>query len=296
MTTFNRRVALVSGGLALAHGAVSVARAGGLDAGDELGSGMDPAVSAGGARADGLEARPGGMGDVPPSFPSTDPELVGAVVGAAHTDLDGVVEMVTARPHLARAAVDWGFGDWESALGAASHMGRRDIAEFLLANGARPDIFSAAMLGQLGAVRGMVEASPGVQRIPGPHGFTLLHHARVGGDHAADVRQYLEALGDADLTPGGYEMTDEQKQRFVGTYRFEAESRASLEISDVRGTLSLQREGAPFGRRIFPVSETEFYPSGSPTVRIAFDLRDDAVTGLRIIDDEVILTAERRTG
>ena len=70
--------------------------------------------------------------DVLPSFPSTDPDLVSGVVGAAHTDLDAVVDLVTTHPHLARATLDWGFGDWESALGAASHMGRRDIAEFPL--------------------------------------------------------------------------------------------------------------------------------------------------------------------
>jgi hypothetical protein len=35
---------------------------------------------------------------------------------------------------LARAAWDWGFGDWETALGAASHMGSRPI---------RPDQFTS---------------------------------------------------------------------------------------------------------------------------------------------------------
>jgi len=41
------------------------------------------------------------------------------------------------------------------------------------------------------------------------------------------------------------------------------------------------------------VSESEFYPSGSPAVRIAFDLDDGRATELRVIDDEVILTAAR---
>jgi hypothetical protein len=290
MTTFNRRIALAAGGMALAHGAVSAARAARPD-GQAAGVPAAPNDNQSAAAAGSPPAR-----YAPPSFPSTDPELVGDVVGAAHTDLERVTELVTARPHLARASVDWGFGDWESALGAASHMGRRDIADLLLAHGARPSIFSAAMLGQLAAVRGLIEASPGVQRIPGPHGLTLLHHARVGGERAASVREYLEGLGDADITPDDYELTDEQKQAFVGSYGFEAESRASLEITDVRGTLSLQRQGAPFGRRIFPVSETEFYPSGSPTVRITFDVRDGNVTGLRVVDSEVILTATRLAG
>jgi hypothetical protein len=51
-----------------------------------------------------------------------------------------------------------------------------------LAHGARPSIFSAAMLGQLAVVRAFTEAAPGVQGTPGPHGITLLAHARAGGD------------------------------------------------------------------------------------------------------------------
>jgi len=264
MTTFNRRTVLATSGLALMHGSLALAR-------NEA-----PAAN-----------------DVLPSFPSTDPELVSGVVFVAHTDLDAVVELVTARPHLARATVDWGFGDWESALGAASHMGRRDIAEFLIGNGARPDIFSAAMLGQLAVVRALVAASPGVQRIPGPHGITLLAHARAGGEAAAPVLEHLEELGDADMHPETVELSDEQRQQFVGTYGFDAASNDTLEIADNRGTLSLRRAGRPFGRRLFPVSATEFYASGSPTVRIFFEIQDGQATALRVIDNEVVLSATR---
>ena len=84
-----------------------------------------------------------------PAFPAQDPEQVLEMVLVAHSDVDRVRALVVESPELAKAAVDWGFGDWESALGAASHMGRRDIAEVLLENGARPSLFSAAMLGQL---------------------------------------------------------------------------------------------------------------------------------------------------
>ncbi len=69
----------------------------------------------------------------------------------------------------------------------------------LLAAGARPSIFSAAMLGHLDTVKAFVLASPGVQKTRGPHGLTLLSHARAGGAGAADVVKYLESLGDADV-------------------------------------------------------------------------------------------------
>ena len=114
-------------------------------------------------------------------MPRQDPALAKETVGVSHRDIKRVRELVERQPALARAAVDWGFGDWETALGAAAHTGRREIAEFLLANGAQPTMFSAAMLGQLDVVKAFVAASPGIQRTPGPHGIPLLAHARAGG-------------------------------------------------------------------------------------------------------------------
>src|SRR5262245_53082118 len=87
------------------------------------------------------------------SFPTPPADLVRDMVGVSHNNLARVKELLARQPTLARAAYDWGFGDWEDALGAASHVGNRDIVEVLLANGARPTIFSAAMLGQLDTVK-----------------------------------------------------------------------------------------------------------------------------------------------
>ena len=65
------------------------------------------------------------------------PELVQQFVGNAHGDLDRVRELLEEEPGLLHAAWDWGGGDWETALGAAAHMGRKDIALYLLEQGAR---------------------------------------------------------------------------------------------------------------------------------------------------------------
>ena len=62
-------------------------------------------------------------------------------------------KLLEKEPALLNATMDWGGGDWETGLGGASHMGRRDIVEFLLEQGARIDIFCAAMMGQLDAVK-----------------------------------------------------------------------------------------------------------------------------------------------
>src|SRR5262245_57679694 len=66
-----------------------------------------------------------------------------------HSDLPMAKKLLEKEPALLNATMDWGAGDWETGLGGASHMGRRDIVEFLLEKGARIDIFCAAMMGQL---------------------------------------------------------------------------------------------------------------------------------------------------
>jgi hypothetical protein len=94
------------------------------------------------------------------AFPAQQPDIVREMVSVAHGNLKRVQELIEARPALVKAAIDWGFGDWEDALGAASHTGRRDIAEYLIANGARPTLFSATMLGQLDVVKAFLAAHP----------------------------------------------------------------------------------------------------------------------------------------
>ena len=66
--------------------------------------------------------------------PALEPSLVMEFVGKAHADLDRVKELLDQTPALVNATWDWGNGDFESALGAAAHMGRKDIANFLLTN------------------------------------------------------------------------------------------------------------------------------------------------------------------
>ena len=124
--------------------------------------------------------------------PAIEASLVQQFVGNAHGDLDRVKDLLAQEPAIINACWDWGGGDFESALGAASHMGRRDIAEFLLENGARLDLFAAAMLGKLDIVRAALEAVPGAIRTPGPHGIPLIAHAQAGGEEAKEVLKFLE--------------------------------------------------------------------------------------------------------
>ncbi len=238
-------------------------------------------------------ATPPGDSPVYPEFPSQDPARVRAIVAKAHTDFDAVREMVTASPALAKAALDWGFGDWESALGAASHMGRRDIAAVLIEHGARPNLFTHTMLGDLDVVRAAVAAQPGVQRIPGPHGITLLQHAKFGKERARHVVAYLESLGDADIGAVNLETSDEQKQRYLGRYVFGTGDDDAFEvITNSRGFLAIRR-GDRFGRTLLRVEDHGFAPGGAAAVRVRFNVQGDRVVSLTVHDPVPLLTATR---
>jgi len=125
--------------------------------------------------------------------PALEASLVQDFVGNAHGDLERVKELLAQEPSLIYSSWDWGGGDFETGLGAAAHMGRKDIAVFLLENGVRLDLFSAAMLGQLDIVRAAVEMYPNVVGIPGPHGISLVAHALAGGIEAIEVYEYLKS-------------------------------------------------------------------------------------------------------
>ena len=127
--------------------------------------------------------------------PALSSERVQTFVGSAHGDLERVHSMLEQEPALANATWDWGGGDFETGIGAAAHMGRRDIAELLLAHGARLDLFAAAMLGQLGIVKAVIDAYPDALNSCGAHGIPLLAHAQVGGPAAAEVVAYLVSRG-----------------------------------------------------------------------------------------------------
>jgi hypothetical protein len=133
--------------------------------------------------------------------PQLDRIMVQDFVIFAHSELDMVKLLLDKEPRLINATMDWGAGDWESGLGGASHMGRRDIAEYLLSKGARVDIFAATMLGYLETVKQFLKTYPTMIDTKGPHGFTLHSHAKAGGKQAEPVLEYLQSIKFIDMTP-----------------------------------------------------------------------------------------------
>jgi hypothetical protein len=122
------------------------------------------------------------------------PELVREFVGAGHGNLEKTQSMLAATPGLLNATWDWGGGDFETALGGAGHMGRKDIAEFLIGQGARMDIFVAAMLGRIDFVKAALAAYPSLIGSKGPHGITLMAHAERRGADNAEMVKFLNSL------------------------------------------------------------------------------------------------------
>ena len=144
----------------------------------------------------------------PPEFtpswrrPQINKLMVQDFVVFSHMDLPMVKRLLAREPGLLNASIDWGGGDWESGLAAASHMGRHDIIEFLLEKGARADIFCAAAMGMTDVVKAFLTLQPNLIDARGPHGFFNLHvHAQMGGERSAKTLEYLQSVKKLELKP-----------------------------------------------------------------------------------------------
>lgn len=225
-----------------------------------------------------------------PGFPQQDRALVREVVGASHRDEKRVRELVDAHPALVNAWWDWGFGDWESPLGAASHVGQRAIAEFLIERGARTDLFAFAMLGHTDVLKALVAARPGIHKTLGPHGIPLLAHARAGGPEAADALKYLQSLDGSGTGLPAAAITDQQKAACAGRYQlpggetFEITIDLSSRLAFVLGQTNCI---------LHHTGDLAFFPAGVPSVRLTFQLEGPTAQRVTISQRDPIATAQR---
>lgn len=141
-------------------------------------AGMFPAVS---------------FSQTPESPKPLDIKLVKDFVVAGHKNLALVKEMLDVHPNLLYSRYDWGNGDFEEAIEGAGHLGNKEIATYLIGQGARVNLFVLTMLGKQDLVKPILEAYPELLSAKGPHGFTLLHHAKVG--EATELAEYLIEKG-----------------------------------------------------------------------------------------------------
>jgi hypothetical protein len=154
---------------------------------------MAAAAAANAAGSSPAAPQPSPQTQIPDRGPRLDADLVRDFVIAGHANLEKVKEMLEQQPALINATWDWGGGDWETALGGASHMGNQPIAEYLLSKGARMDVFCATMLGKSEIVKAFLADDPKVVDLKGPHGISLLRHARAGKQDA--IVEMLVARG-----------------------------------------------------------------------------------------------------
>ena len=151
------------------------------------------------------------------------------------------------------------------------------------------------MLGNLDAVRAMIEANPGIQRLPGPHGITLLAHAKSGGEGSKSTVAYLESLGDADIGQKGLPVPSEENTAIQGVYAFGNGPDERLKVAEGKFGLAIGREGHS-QRTILRVGPWEYHPTGAPAVRIRFDSTGSRPNSVTIVDAALEVTARRVQG
>ncbi len=122
-------------------------------------------------------------------------ELVKKFVVAGHNNLTKVKTLLAEYPNLLNCNWDWGGGDFEMAIGGAGHVGNKEIANYLISLGARVNLFVLTMLGKTDIVKPVLEEYPNLIFAKGPHGFTMLHHAKQGSDDALELYEYLQSQG-----------------------------------------------------------------------------------------------------
>lgn len=224
------------------------------------------------------------------AFPRQSPKLVQETVGASHARFERVRELVTAYPELAKSSWDWGFGDWEAPIDAASHTGQREIALFLMEHGARPTLFTYAMLGELNIVKAVLESQPELRKTGGPHGLTLLHHARVGEERAAAVREFLEKLGGAD--DGSTAPSKEIADAIVGRYAADGANGPRFEVVVNKQKLAVVGEdGMP--RNLFQLPDASLHPAGAPSVRFRFEVVEGRAKSASVVMGTATVQAVR---
>lgn len=269
-------------------GGAGVSRRSFLAAGSGVAIGIAGVAGVGGSAGVALGAPEGGQGDgggdggiVGEGYPTTESARARAFVGACHVRFDRVREMLGEDAGLAKASWDWGFGDWESGIGACSHTGRKDIIELLIGHGARPTLFTLAALDEVDAVRALVgrfygEGGDGKDdrargEIEGPHSISLYEHAQAGD--AARVMEYLESIGRGER-PDPVAMDRAAAARLLGVYAFGPGPGERFEVGwfERRSALTLARGVGGEARNLMPLGGGDrFSPAGARHVVVLFE-------------------------
>lgn len=123
-------------------------------------------------------------------------EAINEFVVASHFDFPRVKTLLAETPELLNENAEW----IETPIQAAAHVGNREIAEFLLDQGAPLDICTASMLGLADEVRAMLADDPGLSEASGAHNLGVLFYPALVGN--MEIAEILYEAG-ASVNPGG---------------------------------------------------------------------------------------------
>ncbi len=118
------------------------------------------------------------MDSAPPALPEQ--RIIDQFVGVAHGDFATMRELLDGYPAMVNAPARWG----ETAIQAATQVGRLDMVQHLLAAGAPRDICTAAVLGEDDTVQAMLQGDPALIQATGAHGIPLLYFPVITGNQA----------------------------------------------------------------------------------------------------------------
>lgn len=121
------------------------------------------------------------------------PDIIKDFVIASHFNFQKVQDDLAQYPDLLYAQHQWGEDDFEDGLGAASHVGNREIAQFFIAQGVEPTICTLAMLGDRAGVQAFLSIDPKTANARGAHGITVMFHAALSGD--TEITSMLKNAG-----------------------------------------------------------------------------------------------------
>lgn len=162
--------------------------------------------------------------------PSAPPEIV----LVAHYDLSRVKALLAEDPALLNVC----YAPWaETPLGAASHVGNRPIAEFLLSRGAPLTILAAAMLGMRQEVAAFLSSDPALANASGAHGISLLFHAALSGD--VSIAEQIAAAG-GSLEHAGHALHAAVSGQHTEMLSWLLAAGADVTVQDYQGRTPLQ--------------------------------------------------------
>ncbi|MEZ6092633.1 MAG: hypothetical protein R3C03_00120 [Pirellulaceae bacterium] len=168
----------------------------------------------------------------------------------------------------------------------------------MLSKGAAPTLFTFAMLGELEATKSMLEFSPEMRKLAGPHGINLMRHAEIGfganGADKAKSQRLIDYLNTLDLPQEQFlEMTADEKQLYLGNYMFGPSDEDGFTIQlNMRELLSLGRIGK-FGGALYKSGNHRFAYNGAPSVTITFHQTGNRIDSLKIVEPGMSLIAKK---